>query len=120
MKSITSVATHNFLLKTGEEFTFDRIMAGDIDKFFSTKTASYLENDDTLKETMSDKAYKAGYEADINNFSKFTFSNSGLSLYFEPGKIADKAVGVISVTLPPDVVLPFLIYGPFKQVTPPS
>lgn len=116
-ESITSVTTHNFLLKTGEEFTFDRIMAGDIDKLFSTKTASYLENDDTLKETMSDKAYKAGYEADINNFSKFTFSNSGLSLYFEPGKIADKAVGVISVTLPPDVVLPFLIYDPFKQVT---
>lgn len=111
-----TVRTHNFLLKSGEEIPLSNLLAGKYEKYLSSKVAEHLKADANLKQTMNESTYADNYSAHADNFNKYAFSNSGLTLYYNPYEIASGEYGIISVFIPAKDIYPFIIYDPFKQV----
>lgn len=115
---VQEVRTHNFLLATGNDITFDKILMGDYLEYLSYKTTEYVNANPEFYKKDSDEAekYTKNYSASARNFKDFSVSMNGLTLYFMPGRIAPKKFGYVSFTIPSKDILPFMVFDPFKKV----
>ena len=117
---ISSVHTHTFMLCTGQEIQLSSILSGKYVDFLSKKTKQFLSANPDLQPHMNDSSYSDNHSAQEKNFSLYSFSNNGLTLYFNPYTIAPGEYGIVSFTIPADTILPYIIYNPFKEVTIPA
>ncbi|MDE6636338.1 MAG: polysaccharide deacetylase family protein, partial [Lachnospiraceae bacterium] len=113
---VQSVHTHTFLLCTGKEISIGTLLSGDYLKFLSNSVSGYLVGNPDLRQTMNERVYSEKYEPNEDNFTKFAFSNTGLTLYFDPYTVAPGEYGIISVPISAAGIMPFIIYDPFKEV----
>jgi len=113
---IQTVHTHTFMLCTGQEITLSSIFAGKYVDFISQETIKYLSSNPDLQAYMDISPYNENYTANEYNFLLYSMSNAGLTLYFNPYTVAPGEYGIISFTIPPEQILPYMIYDPFKEV----
>lgn len=117
---INKIHTHVFLLSTSEEITPERIFTGDYLDFFSKKTSDFLSSDSAYVDSLTSEKYKNNFTPAAENFKKFILTNEGLTLYFEPYKIASGELETISFTIPASELIPYMIFNPFEKVTVPQ
>lgn len=115
---VQEIATHVFLLSTGEEISPDKLLAGDYLNLFAYRTSCYVDANPDYNANTPKSEFEANYTADASNFTKYTVSMRGLTLYFDPFTIAPGEFGCLSYTIPAAEILPYMIFDPFKQVTP--
>lgn len=113
---VQSVHTHTFLLCTGKEISINTLLSGDYLKFLSNFVSGYLMGNPDLRQSMNESVYSEKYEPNEDNFTKFAFSNTGLTLYFDPYTVAPGEYGIISVPIDAEGIKPYIIYDPFKEV----
>lgn len=120
--NVQEVHTHNFFLATGNEITPEQLFFDSYAELLSYKTAAYIEDNPEFYGDDSDtkEKYEANFSADTDNFTNFSVTAEGLSIYFNPGRIAPEKFGYISFTIKKDEILPFMIYDPFKETVLPS
>lgn len=115
---VQEIVTHNYFLLTGTEIKPEELFIGNYPELFSYKTLQYIDNNPELysDDTSDKEQYNDNTSALAENFTNFSISGSGLSLYFNPGRIAPDNFGCISFTIPTEEILPFMIYDPFIEV----
>lgn len=113
---VQSVRTHTFLLCTGKEISIGTLLSGEYLKYLSNSVSGYLAGNPDLRQTMGEHIYSGHYEPKEINFTRFSFSNAGLTLYFDPYMVAPGEYGIISVPINTESIMPFMIYDPFKDV----
>lgn len=119
---VQEVRTHTFFLSTGNEINTEHFLAGDYLKLFSYNTARFIDANPEFynDESENKEKYEDSITAASDNFKEFSISMNGLSLYFNPGRIAPEKFNCVSFTIPTDEILPYCIYDPFKEVTLPQ